>query len=275
MSAIEQAVRAIRKRDHRIPKVALILGSGLGSLADSVENATVIPGARIPGYPHAGVAGHRGDLVLGELGGNMVAFLRGRFHRYEGHDMDTLTLPVRLAAELGAPRLIVTNAAGSLRKTMPSGSIMRITSHINTTATNPLLALGKPEENDASSTSLRGDPPYDAEWGRQVDEIALELGIRLYHGAYVWTLGPSYETPSEINYFHRIGGDAVGMSTVPEVTVAARLGMKVLGFSVVTNLGAGLENVSLSHDDVIEVGRSIHARMKRLLVAITRSIPDR
>ncbi|MGD8414880.1 MAG: purine-nucleoside phosphorylase, partial [Candidatus Latescibacterota bacterium] len=133
MSIIESAVSAIRDRDSRVPEVALILGSGLGSLADSVDNPTVIPGTDIPGYPQAGVAGHRGDLVIGELDGRVVAFLRGRFHRYEGHDMQTLTLPVRIASGIGAGRLIVTNAAGSLTKTMPAGSIMRITDHINTT----------------------------------------------------------------------------------------------------------------------------------------------
>jgi len=262
---LDAAVDTIRKRDPRVPTIAMILGSGLGSLADSAVDPTVIPGKDIPGFPRAGVTGHRGDLVIAELKGKVVAFLRGRFHKYEGYDVETLTYPIRVAASLGIRRLVVTNAAGSLRHRMQTGSLMRITDHINTTGTNPLLAVRRPGRPVGAC--------YDEEWGSDVDRIALDLGIRMHHGVYVWTLGPSYETPAEIRYFQRIGGDAVGMSTVPEVSVASRLGVKVLGFSAITNLGAGLEDVVLSHSDVLDVGRSIHGKMKRLLVAVTEAVP--
>lgn len=271
---IADAARAVRAKDGRRARLVMILGSGLGSLADTATQSTVIPGSAIPGYPEAGVGGHKGDLVIGELAGLDVVFVRGRFHAYEGHDIETLTFPIRLAAELGARELIVTNAAGSLRREVPAGSIMRITDHLNMTRLNPLLAAGPPDPHQAS---VRGghSQPYDRKLGRLADQLALDLGIKLSHGVYCWTLGPSYETPAEIRYFRRVGADAVGMSTVPEVTVATRLGMRVLGFSAITNLGAGLEEVELSHGDVLEVGRSIHDRMQRLLLAIAGSMSDR
>lgn len=273
MGDLEAAVDAIRKRDSRVPIIAMILGSGLGSLADSAVNPTVIPGKDIPGFPVAGVTGHRGDLVIAEMKGKVVAFLRGRFHKYEGHDVGTLTYPVRVAAALGIERLVVTNAAGSLRRRMLAGSLMRITDHINTTGANPLLAIRRPGLEDPSKAGRPIRASYDDEWGSEADRIALDLGIRLHQGVYVWTLGPSYETPAEIRHFQRIGGDAVGMSTVPEVSVANRLGVKVLGFSAITNLASGLEDAVLSHGDVLEVGRSIHGKMKRLLVAVIEAIP--
>lgn len=274
MSDIQKAVRVIRERDPREPVAAMILGSGLGLLADSASEATLIEGSEIPGYPKAGVSGHRGDLVIGELAGRVILFLRGRFHRYEGHDMETLTTPVRIAAALGVERLIVTNASGSLHKSMPAGSLMRITDHINSTTSNPLTAIRRPGHDDPGGPGRPRPTSFDPQWGREADEVALRLGIKLHHGVYVWTLGPSYETPSEIAYFRRIGADAVGMSTVPEVSVAARLGLKVLGFSAITNLAAGLEDGRLSHEDVLEVGRMIRDRMEKLLLAISGAIPD-
>jgi purine-nucleoside phosphorylase len=272
---LRAAVEAIQAIDPRVPDVALILGSGLGSLADTASNMISIPGAEIPGFPAAGVSGHEGDLVIGDLAGKVVAFFRGRFHKYEGHDIATLTFPVRVAAALGIRRLIVTNAAGSLRPQTSAGSLMRITDHINTTAWDPLLGIKHSGTDNPARGRRPNDGCYDDEWGREADQLALDLGIKLYQGVYAWTLGPSYETPAEIRYFRKIGADAVGMSTVPEVSIASRLGVKVLGFSAITNLGAGLEDVVLSHADVLDVGRSIHGKMKQLLVAILASIPDR
>jgi len=270
---LKTAVDAIHARDGRRPDVAMILGSGLGSLADSAANATIIPGSDIPGFPTAGVTGHMGDLLIGELSGKVVAFMRGRFHRYEGHDEDTLTFPVRILAGMGVGRLIVTNAAGSLHAEMKAGSLMRITDHINMTGSNPLLGLRNGSEALPTVDRRPEATGFNAAWGKEADEIARDLGIPLDHGVYLWTLGPSYETPAEIRFFKRIGADAVGMSTVPEVSVASRLGMKVLGFSAITNLGTGLGEAELSHADVLEVGKSIHGKMERLTLAIVAAIP--
>jgi purine-nucleoside phosphorylase len=266
MERLDKALDTIRGRDDRSPEIVLILGSGLSSLAESASDKNVIPGAEIPGYPTAGVSGHHGDLVIGTLAGKVVLFVRGRFHKYEGHALDAVTYPVRIAAGLGCRRLIVTNAAGSLHKDMPAGSLMRITDHINSTSKDPLAG------RDRGVTRRRTPSPYDRDWGKSVDVIAGELGVRLHRGVYLWTLGPSYETPAEIKYFRRSGADAVGMSTVPEVTVANSLGLRVLGISAITNLAAGLERGQLSHDDVLDVGRMIHDTMRSLLSEIVSSL---
>lgn len=256
----------MRRHDARTPVLAMILGSGLGKVADAAANAVVIPGDQIPGYPSAGVEGHRGDLVIGEVGGTVTAFMRGRFHAYEGHAIDTLTFPVRLLAGLGATHLIVTNAAGSTRTDIPQGSVMRITDHVNMAGRNPLDGIGDTTRARSASTC------YDEEWGRQADDIALGSAIPLKHGVYLWLLGPSYETPAEIRFFRSIGVDAVGMSTVPEATVARRLGMKVLGFSAITNLAAGLGHEKLSHDEVLEVGAALNQTLELLVTRLAASV---
>ncbi len=263
--AISDAVAYIRSRDPRQPKLAMILGSGLGGLADSASKAVVIPGSEIPSYPSAGVAGHSGDLVMGELGGTVVAFMRGRFHAYEGYSVDTLTFPVRILAALGATHLILSNAAGSLRPDMPEGSVMRIIDHINLAGRNPLLAIGDTRRVRTEETC------FDPNWGRVADDIAVGAGIAVKKGVYLWLLGPSYETPAEIRFFQTIGADAVGMSTVPEATVARRLGMKVIGFSAITNLAAGLGEQHLNHEDVLQVGAALNGTMKRLVTALASS----
>lgn len=266
MPAISDAVAYIRDRDPRTPKLAMILGSGLGGLADSVSDPVVIPGSEIPGYPSAGVEGHRGDLVIGTLGRVTAVFMRGRFHAYEGHSGETLTFPVRVLAALGATHLILSNAAGSLRTDMPEGSVMRITDHINFAGLNPLRAIGGTERMRSDATC------FDPAWSQSADEIAIGAGIALKHGIYLWLLGPSYETPAEIRFFRSIGADAVGMSTVPEATIAHRLGMKVLGFSAITNMASGLGDRHLSHDDVLEVGAALNGTMQTLVTALATSV---
>lgn len=266
--SLSEAVAFIRSMDTRSPRLAIVLGSGLGRLADSAEDAVVIPGDEIPGYPTAGVIGHKGDLVIGELCGVTTAFVRGRFHAYEGYGVDTLTYPVRILAALGATHLIVSNAAGSLRPEMPEGSVMRITDHINLTGLNPLLAI------DDTARSRRQATCFDAVWGKHADEVANDAGIALEHGVYLWLLGPSYETPAEIRFFRTIGADAVGMSTVPEATVAHRLGMKVLGFSAITNMAAGLGDEHLDHADVLEVGAALNGTMQNLVRSLASTLGD-
>ena len=265
-NGILEAVAYIRARDPRRPRLAMILGSGLGALADSASDSVVIPGREIPGYPSAGVEGHRGDLVIGTIDGITTAFMRGRFHAYEGHSISTLTLPVRILAGLGATHLILSNAAGSLRTDMPEGTIMRITDHINLTGLNPLVGIRE------SISGRMGGPSFDPAWGRVADDIALGAGIQLKHGVYLWLLGPSYETPAEIRFFRSIGADAVGMSTVPEATAGRRLGLKVIGFSAITNMAAGLGHEYLSHDDVLEVGAALNGTLLRLVRALASTV---
>jgi len=245
----------------------MILGSGLGTVAELVSDGVQIPTSEIPGYPESTVVGHSGSLVIGELEGVQVAIVRGRVHCYEGHSVRSVSFPVRLLHGLGVRRLIVTNAAGGANPTMEPGSIMLIEDHINSVGQNPLVGPnldGGPRFPDMSE-------PYDLDWISTVERIARDEAIPVHRGVYLWTLGPSYETKAEVRAFARMGADAIGMSTVPEVVQAAYLGMKVLGISTITNRAAGLGEHRLSHDDVLEVGRRVSDDLKRLVSRIVRS----
>lgn len=261
---LEAAVAAVRRRTDARPELTLILGSGLGALADEAEDAVTVPTADIPGYPASTVAGHAGRLVFGRLEGRDVLFVQGRVHLYEGHPPAALTVPVRLAHALGARRLLVTNAAGGLNPAWPPGTLMFITDHINLAFASPLS--GPPRPGEPRWPDLHA--PYDPAWLDRAERLALEAGIPTKRGVYLWTAGPSYETPAEIRFFQRIGADAVGMSTVPEVIQAAALGMPVLGISAITNLAAGLSDERLDHEDVLEVGRRVRGRFAALVRAI-------
>lgn len=261
---LSAAVAAVRRHTDLVPETVLILGSGLGALADDVEDAVAIPTSDIPGYPGSTVVGHAGRLVLGRLEGRTVLFVQGRIHLYEGHAADTLSIPVRLAHGLGARELLVTNAAGGLHPEWKPGTLMLITDHINMAFANPLtgpVRTGEPRFPDMSA-------PYDRAWTDRAEEIALREGIPVKRGVYLWTTGPSYETPAEIGFFRRIGADAVGMSTVPEVIQAGALGMRVLGISAITNLAAGLSPTPLNHEEVMEAGQAVRERFARLVRAI-------
>ncbi len=265
---VRNAVDYIRSRDQRIPEVALILGSGLAHLGAILESPVVFEDEEIPGYPQASVEGHHGRLLLGVLEGTTAVIIQGRLHTYEGHSVRTSALPVRLAHGLGARRLIVTNAAGGINPLFRPGTIMFIDDHINLGFGSPLAGPnddGMPRFTDMSS-------PYDPEWIRSAEEIALRRGIPTKRGVYVWTPGPSYETKAEIRFFDRIGGDAVGMSTVPEVIQARYLGMRVLGISTITNMAAGLSDTLLNHEEVLEVGAEIRSEMESLVRAVVREI---
>ncbi len=248
--------------------IGMILGSGLGEIADSLEEATTIETRTIPGYPASTVSGHKGELVVGRLAGRQVAVIRGRIHMYEGHDVGVVTFPIRLLDAMGVRHLIVTNAAGGINPDFVPGTLMLINDHINLAFANPLVGpndgLG-PRFPDMSE-------PYDESWMRRVEALALAEGIRLVRGVYLWTSGPSYETRAEIRAFARLGADAVGMSTVPEVIQAVHRGMKVLGVSTITNPAAGLSAEPLSHDEVIEVGKSVRGRLVRLVRAIVADL---
>lgn len=266
MNDIQEAVAAIRRRETRTPEVALVLGSGLGSLADLAEAPVVVPTRELPGYPRSTVPGHAGRLVFGRLEGRDVVFVQGRVHCYEGLPVRTVTFPIRLVHALGARKLLVTNAAGGINPAFAPGTLMFITDHINAAFANPLIgpnADGGPRFPDMSA-------PYNPDWVDRAEQVALRLGIGTRRGVYLWTLGPSYETKAEIKFFARLGADAVGMSTVPEVIQARYLDMQVLGLSTITNPAAGLNAEPLSHDDVLVVGRRVRDQLQRLVQAIIR-----
>ena len=239
------------------PSVALVLGSGMGGVADAAEGATAVPTSEIPGYPRSTVAGHQGRLVFGMLEGVSVVFVQGRAHLYEGHSIESVTFPIRLVNGLGANRLVVTNAAGGMNPRFRPGTLMFISDHINLVRRNPPVG-----------PRVNGRNAYDPEWIDSAERKAIELGIRTGRGVYVWASGPSYESKAEIAFFRRIGADAVGMSTVPEVIQAAALGMKVLGISTITNPAAGLSKEPLSHEEVLEVGRQVRGDLERLIRAV-------
>lgn len=264
---VSDAVAHIRQIEGRTPELALILGSGLGSLAETAEDAHIIETHTVPGYPQSTVEGHHGRLVFGQLEGKEVVFVQGRVHLYEGHAPRALSFPVRLVHALGANRLLVTNAAGGINIHFQPGTLMFITDHINMAFANPLVGPNKdggPRFPDMSN-------PYDAAWLAQAEAAALAAGISTKQGVYLWTHGPSYETKAEITFFRHLGADAVGMSTVPEVIQAVYLGMQVLGISTITNLASGMNAGPLLHEDVLEVGQQIRTTLERLVRAIVRN----
>jgi purine-nucleoside phosphorylase len=251
------------------PKAAIVLGSGLGALAGSVSNAERVSYADIPGFPATSVVGHAGEFVTGELEGVSVVLQSGRFHLYEGHDPETVALPVRMFAELGVEVLVVTNAAGGLQPTMRPPTLMLIADHINFMWRNPLVGpvvQGETRWPDMSDL-------YDAEIRAVARDVARERGIRLHEGVYAGLLGPSFETPAEIRMLKRLGADAVGMSTVPEVIVARARGISVLGISSVTNVGAGLSTATLSHDEVLEAGRTLSQDLEAVVRGVLARLP--
>lgn len=266
---VECAAAAIRARlGGRHPTVAIVLGSGLGGLADRIESPIRIGYGDIPGFHVPTVEGHRGELVIGTLGGRTVVAQSGRFHMYEGHSADESALPVRVFARLGVETLIVTNAAGGLRRTFGAGTVMLIADHINLTGRNPLVGPVRPGETRFPDLSVA----YDANLRAAARAVAERLGIPLAEGVYVGLLGPTYETPSEVRMLERFGGDAVGMSTVAEVIAARALGLRCLGISTITNPGAGLSHSLLSHAEVMEIAGKTGERVGRLIEGVVETL---
>ena len=264
MPDLAPALAWLRARTDAAPEIALVLGSGLGALADAAEDAESFATADVPGYPASTVAGHAGRLVFGRLEGRRVLFIQGRAHLYEGHGPRAVTFSVRLAHALGARRLLLTNAAGGIRPGFEPGTLMLIEDHLNLAFVSPLAGpvdAGAPRFPDLSA-------PYSRPWMEHAQSAALRLGIALRKGTYVWTSGPSYETKAEIRMFARLGADAVGMSTVPETLQAVALGMEVLGLSTITNKAAGLGDALLAHEDVLDVGRRMRGDLERLVRAV-------
>jgi purine-nucleoside phosphorylase len=264
-AAVQRAAAAVRERlDGCSPDIAVVLGSGLGGLAADIAQAVRIPYRDIPGFPQPAVAGHGGDLVAGTLGGRAVIAQSGRFHLYEGHSADTCALPVRVFNELGARTVILTNAAGGIRRTFAGGALMLIADHINLSFRNPLIGCVLPGDERFPDMS----DPYDAGLRTLARRVARERRVALDEGVYAGLLGPSYETPSEVRMLDRLGADAVGMSTVVEVIAARAGGMRCMGVSTITNLAAGISRTKLSHDEVMETA----ARVRGALTALVEGV---
>ena len=246
----------------------MILGSGLGELAEEIEEAIVIPYDQIPFFPTSTVVGHAGQLVYGTLSGKKVLAMQGRFHFYEGHSMQTVTYPVRVMAALKAHSVIVTNASGGVNESFVPGDLMLITDHINFTGQNPLIG---PNEDEIGPRFPDMSEAYTLTYREVAKEAASQLDLTLKEGVYMGYSGPTYETPAEIRMSRTMGADAVGMSTVPEVIVAAHSGLKVLGISCITNLAAGMQ-ANLNHEEVVEttqrVKQSFKALIKEVLVLL-------
>jgi len=261
--ALDAAVAAVRAHTEQVPDVALILGSGLGALAEAAADSVAIAAPDVPGYPESTVEGHEGRLVFGTLEGTDVVFVQGRVHLYEGYPVRQLTFPVRLVEALGADRMVVTNSAGGINRTFRPGTLMFITDHLN-------LAHASPGVGAGASAAAAGGSYYDAAWTGWAEDVALDLGLDVRRGVYAWMRGPSYETPAEIRALERMGADAVGMSTVPEVLQARRLGMRVVGLSTITNPAAGIAAGALDHDDVLAVGERVRGDLADLVRGIVR-----
>jgi len=267
-AAARSAADAVRARTKVQPRVGLILGSGLGGIADAIERPTRIPYRDVPGFPSATVAGHAGELIAGTLAGTPAIALSGRFHMYEGHDAALAAFPARVLHALGAKTLIVSNAAGGARDTLAPGTLMLLTDHVNLTFRNPLV--GPLEDGDVRFPDM--SEPYDRELRKLAQRVAAEQGVVLAEGVYFGLLGPSYETRAEVRMLTRIGADVIGMSTVPEVIVARALGMRVLGFSCVTNLACGLAAAPITHEDVLETTARVAAQLQRLVRGIVSKL---
>ena len=259
---ILQAAEYIRSRVSLQPKVGMVLGSGLGDFADTLEDAVRIPFAEIPNFPTPTVPGHVGALVFGRKQGQEVVVLQGRIHYYEGLSQRELTLPIRVLAALGVKTLILTNACGGVNLNFTPGDLMLIADHINLSGGNPLIganmdAFGPrfPDCSDIYTCTLR----------QAIKEIAAENGISLQEGVYGMYSGPNYETPAEIRMYRTLGADVVGMSTVPEALVAAHCGIRVVGISCITNMAAGVLPQKLCHAEVMEVAAKVHDKFQHLL----------
>ncbi|MFA6093394.1 MAG: purine-nucleoside phosphorylase [Elusimicrobiota bacterium] len=262
---IVEAADALKAQGAAAPEVAVILGSGLAGASPSLQEAKTVEYSQIPGFPAPTVSGHAGRLVLGRAGNLGAAVMQGRFHYYEGHPLDAVTLPVRVLHRLGVRTLVITAAVGSLRPRFKPGHLVFLKDHINLMGVNPLRGLHTREFGEMFP-DLAG--VYTAPLRKQALKLCRKLSLPAGEGVYTAVAGPSYETPAEIQAFRRLGGDVVGMSVVPEVIAAAQLGMRVLAFGWVSNLGAGLTKANLSHPDVLALGQRVGADIRRFLEAV-------
>lgn len=272
LSQIDETAGVIRSQISVQPRIGMILGSGLGGLAESVKNAAVIPYDQLPHWPVSTVIGHQGRLVIGELEGQQVLVMQGRSHFYEGYSMDQIGFPIRVMQRLGIEILILTNAAGAVNPDFQPGEVMLITDHLNMIGMGGLNPLRGPNLDELGPRFPDMSRVYDRELGEFARQTARKNGIRLQEGVYVSLAGPSFETPADLRFLRMIGADAVGMSTVPEATVAHHGGTRVLGFSGVTNK-ANLDGSTITtHEEVLEAGEMIVPQLLTLIQGILRLI---
>jgi purine-nucleoside phosphorylase len=261
----DAAAQFILARIPLRPKIALVLGSGLGAFADSLTDATRVPYSEIPTFPRSTAIGHAGQMVLGSAGNVPVAVMQGRAHLYEGYSPQEVTFPMRVFGRMGITAVILTNAAGGINLSYSQGALVLLRDHINLQGTNPLIGANDDRFGVRFPDMTRA---YSPEYREIVREEAAKLGIPLHEGVYAGLLGPSYETPAEIEYLRRIGADLVGMSTVAEVIAARHMQMKVLAISCVTNMAAGILDQPLSHAEVMETGERVKTIFESLLRAV-------
>ncbi len=267
---VMMAVQAIRERIACRPQIALILGSGLGGVADRLEQRELLPYAEIPGFPKSDVQGHAARLVFGRLNGRLIAAMQGRFHYYEGLTMRQLSFPVYVLRQLGVTRIIVTNACGGIHPDFHPGDLMLITDHINLSGQNPLIG---PNDERFGPRFPDMTEVYDASLRALAREAAAALSVPLREGVYAFFPGPCFETAAEIRAYQRLGADAIGMSTVPETTVAKSLGMKVLGLSCIPNMATGIATSPHSHEEVLATAQTASETFCRLLERILSGMP--
>lgn len=267
---VAEAADYLRARLPGTPDLALVLGSGLGELADEIESPVCIPYGEIPHFPVSTAPGHAGRFVCGKLNGRLVLCMQGRFHYYEGHDMAAIALPVRVLKALGCKALILTNAAGGVNWDFSVGDFMLITDHINFMGANPLRGANDDAIGPRFCDMTQVYTPAFQETARRV---AAQQGIALREGVYLGYMGPSFETPAEIRAFRTLGADAVGMSTVPEAIAASHCGLPVLGVSLITNMAAGMAGKRLSGDEVIEIANQRGPIFRRFIRTVAGELP--
>ena len=262
---VQESAKMISSASTLRPEIGLVLGSGLGGIADMLEASSAIPYGDIPHFAVSTAPGHQGRLVIGRLAGKTLLCMQGRFHYYEGYSMEQVTYPIRVMKAMGIDTLILTNACGGLDTTIDPGDLMLITDHINYMGVNPLIG---PNEADFGTRFPDMSRVYSRELGRRAKEAAQSLGIPLHEGVYVAFSGPSFETPAEIKMFQTLGASGVGMSTVPEAIVASHCSMQVLGISCVANMAAGILDVPLTGEEVIDVCNQAGEKFTRLIAEI-------
>ncbi len=268
LKKIKETASYLRNRIQILPKVGIVLGTGLGELATQITDRQEIPYQEIPNFPVSTVEGHSGKLIIGKLGGVLVLAMQGRFHYYEGYSMKEVTFPVRVMKELGVETLLLSNAAGGMNPEFEIGELMIIRDHINLFPEHPLRGRNYDELGVRFPDMSQ---PYDATLREKAKAIAARHGIRVKEGVYVGTQGPSFETPAEYKFFSVIGGDAVGMSTVPEVIVAVHAGIKVFAMSIITDLGVPGKIVEVSHEEVQRIANKVQPYMTQIMTELIQN----